>query len=105
MAAPTPDPAPGDPPPSTWQTILRDAGPYLHLGMQLGLSVAFFVGLGYLLDRWLGTMPWFLIGMALVGMVAAFVHLVRVSSNMNAKTPKSSREGGVNDPAKSPRKP
>jgi F0F1-type ATP synthase assembly protein I len=77
---------------SGWQQSFREAGPYLHLGLQLGLSLIFFVGVGYLLDRLLGTMPWMIIAGALVGMVAAFIYLVRVSNEMNSRNDKGSKK-------------
>ncbi|GEM_PF-468488 len=71
--------------PEDWRAGLRTAGPYLGLGMQLAFTMLFFVGLGYLLDRWLGTLPWFLIGGAVVGMTAFFIQLFRVSAEMSAQ--------------------
>jgi len=35
-------------------------------------------GLGWLLDRWLGTEPWLLTVGSLVGIAAGFVHMVLV---------------------------
>jgi ATP synthase protein I len=78
---------PGDPSsksdyrPTDWRASLREAGPYLGLGMQLALTMAFFTLGGYLLDRWLDTVPWLTIGGALVGMAAVFIQLVRVSTS------------------------
>jgi len=41
-------------------------------GFQLAFSILFFMGMGYLADRWLGTRPAFmLVGLA-VGMAAGF---------------------------------
>jgi hypothetical protein len=39
----------------------------LGKGMELALTLALFVGLGLLLDRWLGTAPWFAIGLSVFG--------------------------------------
>ncbi len=41
-------------------------------GMDIALVVAVFVGVGILLDRWLGTLPWFTIGMTVVAAVGFF---------------------------------
>ena len=44
-------------------------------GMDLALSMLVFLGLGYLLDRWLGTRPIFMIvlfGLAFVGQIIRF---------------------------------
>ncbi|WP_456424488.1 AtpZ/AtpI family protein [Rhodocaloribacter sp.] len=93
--AKTPDKEPSrrsSPAPSEdWRVGLRAAGPHLGLGMQLAFTMLFFVGLGYLVDRWLGTLPWFLIGGAVVGMTALFIQLFRVSAEMSAQA-KADRE-------------
>jgi F0F1-type ATP synthase assembly protein I len=68
------------------QESLGDASPYLGLGMQLGLTMAFFVGVGYFLDRWLDTSPWLLTAGAVVGMVALFVQIFRVVADLNKQT-------------------
>jgi ATP synthase protein I len=68
-----------------WQRSVREAGPYLGLGMQLALTMAFFTIGGYLLDGWLETTPWLTIAGALLGMVAVFVHLIRISRTLNRK--------------------
>ena len=78
-------------PKEDWRAGLREAGPYLGLGMQLAFTMLFFVGLGYLVDRRLGTEPWFLIAGAMVGMTALFVQLFRVSAEMSAQA-KADRE-------------
>jgi ATP synthase protein I len=44
-------------------------------GMDLALSLLLFVGIGYGLDRWLGTKPWFMIGMVLLVAVGQFVKM------------------------------
>ncbi len=74
-----------------WRAGLREAGPYLGLGMQLAFTMLFFVGLGYFIDRRFGTLPWFLIGGAVVGMTAVFIQLFRVSAEMSAQA-KADRE-------------
>lgn len=35
--------------------------------------------IGWLLDRWLGTTPWAMLGMLLLGFVSAFVQIWRIS--------------------------
>ena len=34
---------------------------------------------GWLIDRWLGTAPWFFIGLLLLGVIAGFVELIRMA--------------------------
>lgn len=69
---------------------MLESSPYLGLGFQLAGAVLIYTGLGYLLDRWLGTSPRFLVAGAVVGMLAFFVQLVRVVRQMNSKTRKES---------------
>ena len=63
---------------------MRDAGPYLGLGMQLAGGLLAFVALGYWADRLLGTDPWLLCGGAILGMTAMILriaYLIRRASN------------------------
>lgn len=82
MAYSPDDPSAG----ASWRAAMHEASPYLGLGMQIALSMAFFVGGGYLLDRWLGTTPWLLVAGAVLGMVAIFVQIIRVSQELSAKS-------------------
>lgn len=52
-----------------------EAGRYLGFGMTWAASTGLFLFLGLLLDRWLGTMPLFLILGAFVGAGAGFYYL------------------------------
>ncbi|MDX1545564.1 MAG: AtpZ/AtpI family protein [Rhodothermales bacterium] len=95
---PEPPPRPKRRPATSWQEVLRDAGPYMGLGMQVGLGLVFFVGLGYLLDRWLGTLPWFMLAGGLVGMVAVFIYLIRASQAMGRRSEAERRPDGGDAP-------
>lgn len=64
---------------------MRAAGPHLGLGMQIAASMAFFVGLGYLADRALGSTPWGVIAGAVLGMVGILALVVRVANEATAK--------------------
>ncbi len=78
-----------------WRVVLREAGPYLGLGVQLAGAMFVFVFGGYLLDGWLGTLPWLTILGAVLGMVAVFTQIYRVGAeigNSQAK-PKGTRGG------------
>jgi F0F1-type ATP synthase assembly protein I len=44
-------------------------------GMDTAITLALFFGLGFLLDRWLGTTPIFMIVLTIVGAVGVFVKL------------------------------
>jgi len=77
--------AKGDDGLAAWNRDMVEAGPYLTLGLQSAFAMAFFVGLGYLVDTWLGSRPWGLIVGAVLGMVGVITLLVRVSNRANAE--------------------
>lgn len=68
-----------------WRVGLREASPYLGLGMQLAGAMVLFTGIGYFLDEWLGTLPWLTVAGAFVGMAAVFIQIVRVSKELGRK--------------------
>ena len=47
----------------------------LGRGMETALLLAFFLGIGWLVDRWLGTRPLFMIGLVLFAAVGSFVKM------------------------------
>ena len=59
-----------------------------RVGMQAGteLVTSFIAGglLGYGLDQWLGTSPWFLISLMLLGMVIGFYNIYRLMNNLGS---------------------
>ena len=57
--------------------ILRRAGLYLGVAFELPGTIVGGLVVGYFLDRYLGTSPWFLIVVTAVAFVGAFVRLVR----------------------------
>lgn len=70
-----------------WQRGLHDASPYLTVGIQLAGTMLLYIGLGWLVDRWLDTQPVFLIVGSVVGMVAFFVQLIRLTKELSARNP------------------
>lgn len=64
---------------SSWQRSVRDAAPYLSLGMQLGLGMAACVAMGFLLDRYLGTEPWGVLAGAFFGLACMIARLVFIA--------------------------
>ena len=70
----------------SWQQSLHEASSYISLGMQMALTMVFFVTGGYFLDRWLGTEPWLLLVGAVLGMTAVFIHLFRLVAQLNKKS-------------------
>lgn len=72
--------------PDKWRHNLGDVAPYLSIGVQLAATMVVYVGIGWLIDRWQDTTPVFLIVGSVVGMVAFFVQLIRVSRELSAKS-------------------
>ena len=56
------------------KTRVTNDDPLGH-GMEVALTIVVFLALGWLLDRWLGTSPWFLIGFVVFAAVGSFVKL------------------------------
>ena len=46
-------------------------------------SVVAFLGVGWLLDRWLGTKPWLLVAGIIVGALAGFYEFARLTSRLS----------------------
>lgn len=66
----------------------QSPGRRLPIGlMVVGSEMVSFTLLGLLLDYALGTMPGFTIGLTLLGLGAAFFHLVKMSQALAAKKP------------------
>ncbi len=60
----------------------RKAAPYLEAVWQLIGGVGVGVLAGYGLDRWLGTLPWCMVGGSVLGMTAGFVGFFRSLSRL-----------------------
>ena len=58
----------------------RKTGYAYAAGITLFAAVASFCGLGWLLDKWFGTKPWFLIAGIVLGSAAGLFEFVRLSS-------------------------
>lgn len=63
-----------------WRRALRDVAPYLDLGWRLAGTTAFPPLLGYALDVWLQTVPWFLLGGCVLGLSGAIVQLIHLQA-------------------------
>jgi ATP synthase protein I len=57
--------------------LFKQVASYSTLGLEMGLSVAVGAVIGYYIDKWLKTEPWFLIVFLLFGVVAGFRSLYR----------------------------
>lgn len=87
---------------SSYRETLKEVAPYLGLGLQIGATMAFFVGAGYLVDQWLGTDPWMVVVGAVLGMTALIVQLVQISNRLNEESRKRrqdsrSRESNIDE--------
>lgn len=60
----------------------RDAVPYLGLGLQLGVTMVFFVGVGYVADQWWGSDPWGVLVGAVLGMASMVTQLMRLTGDL-----------------------
>ena len=75
-----------------YQEAIKQSGPYLTLGIQLGLSIGVFCAIGYFIDKSQGTSPRWLGIMAGVGSVLSLVYFIvtvlRLSQKDETKAPK-----------------
>ena len=53
-----------------------------RVGLELVSALIVGVGIGYMLDRWLGTKPWLLILFFILGSAAGLLNVFRVTSGM-----------------------
>jgi F0F1-type ATP synthase assembly protein I len=60
------------------QDSLRKAGPAVAAGYTLMGAIALLGGIGYAVDAWRGTSPWFLVAGLLLGIVVGFVQLAKI---------------------------
>ena len=70
----------------SWQDSVREAAPYLSLGMQLALCMVAFVGAGYALDLFLGTLPWLLLLGGIAGMACVIARVVYIAGQGTRKS-------------------
>ena len=61
-----------------FQKIIRDSGPVAAASYGLIGAVILFILLGYFLDTWLGTEPWFMIVGLLIGLGSGFYELSKI---------------------------
>ena len=60
------------------QESLRRSGPAVTAGYTLMGAIALLGGIGYALDAWRGTSPWFLVSGLLLGIVVGFLELAKI---------------------------
>lgn len=59
----------------------------LRLGSEFTAAILVGAGIGFLLDQWLGTSPWILLVMLMVGFAAGVLNVTRAVSAMNKAAP------------------
>jgi F0F1-type ATP synthase assembly protein I len=67
---------------TAWQKTLRAVGPHLGFGFEVAGTIVFFVGGGYLLDRWLGTLPWLTVAGGALSIVGVLALIQRVGDTL-----------------------
>ncbi|MBI4471858.1 MAG: AtpZ/AtpI family protein [Acidobacteria bacterium] len=60
------------------QENLRRSGPAVVAGYTLIAAIVLFGGIGYALDAWRGTTPWFLVTGLLLGVIVGFFELAKI---------------------------
>ena len=64
------------------QEATRRSGVAYAAGLTIFFSVASFMGIGWALDRWLGT-SWIMIAGIILGAVVGFYEFIRIISQLN----------------------
>lgn len=76
------------------QSVFREAGPYLGLGLQLALGVIVFFYLGSWADEKLHTSPWLMLTGVFLGVVGGFIKFFRTAAEL-AKNESTKNDGGT----------
>jgi F0F1-type ATP synthase assembly protein I len=65
----------------SFQDAVQRAGPAAAAGYGLIGALLLLGGIGYALDRWLGTSPWCLVGGLILGIIVGFYELAKTVWN------------------------
>ena len=60
-------------------------GSAFRLGTELVAAVVVGTIIGFILDNWFGTKPWFIIAFFFLGVTAGMLNVIRVAKNMQKK--------------------
>jgi ATP synthase protein I len=74
----------------------------LRIGIELVVAIGVATGLGWAIDRWLGTRPWGIIVLFFLGVAAGMLNVYRAVSGIS--TPVGYRRPGEEGPATRPSK-
>jgi ATP synthase protein I len=67
--------------------LYKRAFRYSAIGLEMGLSVAISLVIGYFLDRYFGTQPWLTLIFLIIGVVAGFRSLYRLMKDIEKREP------------------
>ena len=70
-----------------------DLGKYLAMA-QVGFEMVVPIGIGLLLDRYLGWAPWGVVGGVVLGLGGGLYHLIVLANRMNKNDTSSGRKNG-----------
>ena len=65
------------------EAINQKSGIAYAAAFSLFVAVASFLVIGWILDRWLGTKPWLLVGGIVLGSAAGFYQFLRTTSRLS----------------------
>ena len=74
------------------RAFFRELGRYSALGFEMALSVLIGMGIGYYLDKWLGTAPWLMIVWLGFGFAAGVRSLYRAAKRVEAEQEQAERK-------------
>lgn len=64
------------------QEANRKSGVAYAAALSLFFSVALLCGVGWVVDRWLGTKPWLMLAGIVLGAIAGFYQFIRLTSKL-----------------------
>lgn len=74
------------------KAFFRELGRYSALGFEMALSVVIGLGIGYYLDKWLGTAPWLMILWLGFGFAAGVRSLYRAAKRSEREQEEREKE-------------
>ncbi|MGE5246741.1 MAG: AtpZ/AtpI family protein [Verrucomicrobiota bacterium] len=74
------------------KALFRELGRYSALGLEMAISVVVGLGIGYYLDKWLGTAPWLMILWIGFGFAAGVRSLYRAAVRAGQEQEKQDKD-------------